>query len=194
MILDIFETPLHRKKTLHETSVYSILHENIDCTLFPIKKIISGSRKKIGSQKNIPKPCKYAGKRPLKPRKRRKKETKKPEKVRGNEATKKRGNEETKNEETQKRGDEETKKRRNKETRKPRNEETRKLRNEETRERKKQRGRRKQRNEGHEETKKARKWGNEDTNNFFWSHVFLIPHSYGPLCLAKTKAFTALLL
>ena len=141
-------------------------------------------------------------------------------KLRGNEATKKRGNEETKkrrNKETRRRGSEETKKQRNEETKKQRNEETkkwgnkemkemrnedtkkweneemketRKLRNEETRERKKQRGRRKQRNKGHEETKKARKWGNEDTMIFFWSHVFLIPHPYGPLCLAKTMAFT----
>ena len=183
---------------------------------------------------------------------------------RRNKETRRRGNEKRRNKETKKRGNQEMKKVRNEEMKEMRNEdtkkweneemkETRKLRNEETRERKKQRGRRKQRNEGHEETKKARKWGNEDTNIFCWSHVLwtfmssqnhgihstlaaakpwysrrfrtfaqpkawyllaaptkslifsafgvffdpniflLIPDPYGPLCLAKTLVFAALL-
>ena len=67
-----------KENTTRNIYIYSILQENIDCTLFPIKKYYQDQKQIcLGSQKNIPKPCKNAGKRPLQPRKRRKKETKK---------------------------------------------------------------------------------------------------------------------
>ena len=121
----------------------------------------------LGSKKNIPKPCKNAGQRPLQPRKRRKEETKK---ERNKETRKNAETRQRRNEATKKRGKKETRKRRNDKTKKQRNEETKKWGN---KERKKQRNEgnekrrheemRKRRNEGSEETKKRRNEANEET-------------------------------